>query len=644
MNRVYVDRSRSEDYNRCKRLRFLGYHEGSVGRGIQPVRKSIHLVLGGAVHVGLETLLSQSQIWLSSKQNFDEFFSLAARSIEDEAVKDALADLALSTQHGIELDEQEKVDPNQPKPTTTASASSTLTDQLKGSLALLDSPIMIEFGEVDASTGQFVNTPESPEKPVEVPVNIGPTGLANFSEPIYQFGEIGMEMNPDTGCISNEGMAAQDARLAEIEVASQQQATGMDDYLKEELAAQVEAMIRAYARRRLRPLLEQFEVLEVEREGMWKLGEVEGAGGHDWYSPSDDPNSPWYDTCSKCSAIRNSKYGIEPCRYSGTEVYFMSRLDALLLERSTNILYLQSYKTTGAWDRRKEADAQIDMQGLSEAVDVDNRLREAWKLVNQKELILKPRSDGISTLAAEMMRKEKQDKIDMLVEPRVAEWLRSSAEPPRVLGVRYEYLLKGPRRADKKDPQQPGRYVADTPLIRAWMQEGITGDDRRWGHSYDYFDITGKGKRLDYRSWRKVPVWKHMPISAWIDRLDAGLVQAEAYDERGYPIDLLAEQFIEPIHVYRNEDDLRDMLEQLESQEVKIAVDVAAVKAVADDPMRKRSELNKRFPQNRRACAYPGKCSMFQICYGNSEMRMNPEASEFYAIRQVNHPQELEGK
>ena len=45
--------------------------------------------------------------------------------------------------------------------------------------------------------------------------------------------------------------------------------TDYDRYLYAEQSALVEAIVRAYARRRLRPLLEQFTVLEVEREGEW---------------------------------------------------------------------------------------------------------------------------------------------------------------------------------------------------------------------------------------------------------------------------------------------------------------------------------------------------------------------------------------
>lgn len=312
-------------------------------------------------------------------------------------------------------------------------------------------------------------------------------------------------------------------------------------------------------------------------------------------------------------------------------MWFMSRLDALLLERSTNSLYLQSYKTAGQWDRRKAQEAEIDMQGLSEAVDVELRLGEAWELVQDDK------NDGES-------HPHRIKRIPELVEPRVAKWLLTLPNPPRILGVRYEYLLKGQRRQDDKDAQLPGRYVFDSPLIRSYSQDGITSDDRRWAHSYSYYNLAGQNKKLDYRSWKKKPVWRHMPVSVWIDRLDAGLVQPEAYDKDGRSIDVLGEQFVAPIHVYRNEDDMRDMLEQLEAEEVQVARDVAAVHAVEHDPVALRSELNKRFAQNRSTCVWPGKCSFFQICYGSADMRRDPEhMSELYQIRSVaNHPAEFE--
>jgi len=65
----------------------------------------------------------------------------------------------------------------------------------------------------------------------------------------------------------------------------------------------------------------------------------------------------------------------------------------------------------------------------------------------------------------------------------------------------------------------PNRYVADTPLIRAYKTDGFTADDRKWGWSYESCDAYGKSKRLDYRTWKKAPVWRFMTIKQWIDLL-----------------------------------------------------------------------------------------------------------------------------
>lgn len=654
IQKVYVDRSRHLDYQRCKRLRWLGYHAGSTAMGLQPVRKSIHLVLGSAVHAGQAVLLWESQIELyaleqfsiSAGKEFDLQLGLEAlfgpasmRPIEDAAVAAALADLAVASAHGVELDDQERLDSAK---LATASATGSLTSVT--AVAGGDSAIMIEFSDFDATTGQFkmeatgalAGLPPG-DYPAQVSMQLGGAATAtttatsaalteqlqasialeaanqttsvDWATPVY------IAPKPDladlaTTSSQTAGLAdLTDPRLEDIQIthaeANAQRSSGIDSYLAAELAAQVEAMVRAYARRRLRPLLEQFQVLEVEREGEWKLGEVT----EDW----------------------------EAAGTGGTDViaelWFMSRHDALLLERQTGFLYLESFKTTGAWDRRRAADAEVDMQGLSEAVDVEKRLATAWQHIAS----LKLQENENSVTALERGYSE----IAHLVNRRTADWVAAQPEPPRILGVRYEYLIKGARRADKKDQQQPGRYVCESPLIRAWKQDGLTADDRRWMHSYDYYDLLGKSKRLDYRSWAKAPVWQFMTIADWIDKLDRGEVQPDSYDADGHPLDVLAEQFVSPITCYRNEDDMRDMLEQLEAEEVQVAIDVAAVQAVASQPAKLRSELNRRFSQSRKSCMYPGRCQNHAICYGGSDIRQNPEASELYQIRQPNHLQEL---
>src|SRR5271157_763377 len=109
------------------------------------------------------------------------------------------------------------------------------------------------------------------------------------------------------------GMAPTDPSLVALCAQQTHNAAEFDDWLWQEQAALVEGMVRAYARRRLRPLLEEFEVLEVEREGDWELARRD-----------DDPDAGCYE---------------------GYELRFMSRPDALLRSRADNSLYLLSFKT-----------------------------------------------------------------------------------------------------------------------------------------------------------------------------------------------------------------------------------------------------------------------------------------------------------
>ena len=110
MKRLYTDRSRCETKQRCARARWWGYEAGDAQLGLSPVRKSIHLVLGGAVHKGLETLLKLSQQWLWETPDMTvadmttvgsvEGVSIA-RQIEDIAAVAAVKELAEMIEHGL---------------------------------------------------------------------------------------------------------------------------------------------------------------------------------------------------------------------------------------------------------------------------------------------------------------------------------------------------------------------------------------------------------------------------------------------------------------------------------------------------------------------------------------------------------------
>lgn len=683
--RVYVDRSRHETLHRCRRLRWLEYHAGSAHRGLVPKKKSIHLVLGGAVHAGLAVLLDGASQWLRDtlflrtsptteykppiEELLQELFTKSipeygdittARQIENRAVETALLDFKAASTFGVELDDLEQEGMKKLLQAVAATGEGALQQVSMAG----DSPLTIDFSDI------FSTMPEVP-KEVIAPIPIAFEGQlssdwnntaegatrASFNDQLkasltLEQANTTTELDWGAPVYLDEqkprpavGLAVQspEDQLLQQEIrtdANQARITGLDSYLKDELAALVEAMVRAYARRRWRPLLEEFEVLEVEREGEWKLGELKA--NTDWWKCQVCDwmgNNPLFENtgeyCPKC------KEGHVDSLAEDLEIWFMSRHDGLLLERKTGFLYLLSYKTTGAWDRRREADAQVDMQGLSEAVDVEKRFEEAWgllqKLAVSKELLSLQEQVG-NTLQEFMHARVKE-----LVDGQTAQWLQSLPEPPKILGVRYEYLLKGQRRADKYDQELPGRYVADTPLVRGLKFDNITVDDRRWAHSRDYFTELGKSSSLYWKNWKKAPVWRYMTIAQWIDMLDRGEVQPDAYDERGGKVDCLADQFCTPITVYRQEDDMRDMLQQLEAEEVETAQKVLRVRQAeaTGDTGLIRTALNQNFAQSRKSCSYPGKCAHWESCYGSPTIRQDPENSGLYVIRQPNHPVEL---
>jgi hypothetical protein len=387
----------------------------------------------------------------------------------------------------------------------------------------------------------------------------------------------------------------------------------VDEYLYQEQSALVESLVRAYARRRLRPLLEQFEVLEVEREGMWMLS---------------DPST-------------ESQFNGAP------ELWFMSRPDALLRERESNELYLLSYKTTGAWDIRKARDAEHDMQGMSEGIEIERRLAGWHEIVTAAHI----HTDAMKKAG---------------ITDAMWKFLKSVDAPPRILAVRYEYMLKGERWKDKELSERLGvearsqkshlirRYEAVSVPMRG--SAGYNIGDSCW--SWDYIRDDGRESSLAWQNWKSRAVWDAPGgVKAWIDKLDDAAPAMSGEDStmgleprllgykcdaqavgvtREHPLDAV---FIPPIHVYRNDDEIRDMVDQMESQERRIAEGVAAVNAATDEGER-RHALNAHFPQTRRACEYPTTCSFSRVCYGGEDIKRDPLGSGLYKIRVPNHPQE----
>ena len=577
-NRIWTDRSRILEFQRCPRKRFLTYHE--TGTGIVPARTPLALGVGSAVHAGLAELLihgsNEYEMFLRTPiaGHNQVIFSVG---LEDRAVRAALADFSRHAA-GLELD---------------ASEQSGLLDQ----------------------------TPEAKQLAEQM---------------IAQARELGMAEADIAGI--TQGV---DPAVARSE---------FERYLFAEQSALVEAMVRAYARRRLRPLLEEFEVLEVEREGEWKLSEWGDNGGY-------------YFQCQICGAFNAKPNLCGSCGHDELmdmrhELWFMSRPDALLRHRQTNELFLLSYKTTGGWDVRKARDIEHDMQGLSEGVEVEKRLGEWWQVAHNEGTVLTPKLIEKWGSSLAMFR-----------------YLEALPAAPRIHAIRYEFLLKGERWKDRELSSQLGvdcksqkshlvyQYVATSTPKTGKNTDCFRVGDTCW--SWDFVRPEDQqASKLYAGNWRPQAVWEGEGVKSWIDRLDRSEVLMSGEDSTigmaprvlGYrseaqamgvtvshPLDAV---FVPPVTVWRNDDQLRDWVEQVEHSERETAMRVAEVNA-ATDPGEKRSLLNRYFPQTRSACEYPGTCAYARdrvsVCWGSAEMQASPleVGGGEYIRRQPNHPQEL---
>jgi len=112
-------------------------------------------------------------------------------------------------------------------------------------------------------------------------------------------------------------------------------------WVTDEQRALIEGLVRAYAvaPTGLQALLEQYRVLEVEREDVWE--------GFTHAGLAED----------------------------GARIDFQARADGLLQERGSADLYVLSFKTASSFDYRQEASNRHDVQGLSEAAVIERGLR-----------------------------------------------------------------------------------------------------------------------------------------------------------------------------------------------------------------------------------------------------------------------------
>jgi hypothetical protein len=371
----------------------------------------------------------------------------------------------------------------------------------------------------------------------------------------------------------------------------------------DEQVALTEGLLRAYAKAGLPRLLEQYRVLEVEREDLWE---------HFTNAGNEADGNIWVD--------------------------FQSRADALLQERQTGDLYIDSLKTAAQYDHRKDEENRHDVQGLSEAAVVERRLRDDWEALKG----LNTRQEGDEVLATTLERGKNGH---------YRAFLQSLADPPRIMGIQMTFLVKGIRR----QAYEGAPFQTYSPLLRGYYREGVTEREFAWkaetpcpgpGH---VLRQTKKGPLLcEGKKFHKLGVdWVPFDtyrgegldivggVKGWVEMLASGTVQPDAGD----PFEAIIQS---PLPYFRQDRDMADWIEQAQAIESDVAAKVVELERIRiEEPSRLRSALNVLMPQNRRSCDYPSRCQMQDICFSDDSMLTSPFSSGLYQKRIPHHEAEL---
>lgn len=367
--------------------------------------------------------------------------------------------------------------------------------------------------------------------------------------------------------------------------------TSLEDsnYVYNEQKALIEAMLYGWWKKRYPELLERYDILEVEREEVWEVGQFD-----------------------VMLSTGTSVIFPQPAK---VRLIWLGRVDALLREKDSNDLHLQSFKTTAEWDTRKDSAASHDIQGLSELCAVEHRLEEWWQLIQ---------AEMHSSRTSERWLKAEQSS------PVLFRWLFDQSAPPKIQGIRMEHLLAGQRMDPGKGPKKTGRKVQYSPLIRGYKKDGITPDLDEYAYKFQWDDEYGM-HRLG-KGWAPFNAWEQPGgVRAWIDKLAAGGAQADLGDA-------LDAQFVYPQPYYRQAEDVEDWQQQMIAEELRKFEAVEKLRTAVDKNQR-RFLLNVLFPQFRHSCDYPRLCWAAELCFSPGYADY-PDTTGLYQRRDPHHAAE----
>lgn len=348
----------------------------------------------------------------------------------------------------------------------------------------------------------------------------------------------------------------------------------------------VEALIRAYSLVRLPLFLEEYEILEIEKEDTLDFG---------------------------------------------NDIIFLAKADGLLRRKSDNKLAVLSIKTISEFidegHPTKTPTIQsisIDMQGNSEAYVIKKRLNYWYKYLNSS-------SDDDDY---------KYRETDLIVNfgcnSEVANYLKSCiTERIDINLIQYEHLVKGEM---SESPYGSGNYRRNTPLLHPYYLD--MGFNLRSGViDKNQFAITfGKGRPP--KGWEKVDIWKYVSIKEWIWMLAGGEIQPE--------LGQILHKFIRASDViYRSDEEQREWFESTEYlvryMKVTKSLYEESIEYAKGDTSRELTALYRLYPKDTQRCLkyYGQDCIFYSICHQgiDAQEALN---DNLYQIRVPHHDKERE--
>jgi len=270
-------------------------------------------------------------------------------------------------------------------------------------------------------------------------------------------------------------------------------------------------------------------------------------------------------------------------------ITFMSRPDAILRNKSTGGIVVDSFKTTSYNtiisynDEGEQVDKnKYDDQGISELIAVERLLGES------------------------------------------------------VESVRMEFFVKGARKKSTytlSDGSKEQRKLQQSFIVHPWKKDnGIGGVE--YACKWEWKDEYGNSKRLG-KGWNRVDIWKEMTVKEWVE-----LLIQDNYGD-------LENLFLTPYPYVRSTEDVENWIEQNSYKELTIARHLEELKSVEPTLCGPRESesgkvynrwLNHFFPQDRSNCfQYGGFCSFVDICWSGEKT-----TSSLYEKREPHHEKELQ--